>query len=254
LAWIRGGEHGGRLVRAERAPVAEHVHPPRVRGAGVQHRAADQVDVAARVAAELRRDDVRAQVGDLRGDLGREPDAARLVRDGEAVPGLALERGRALAQHLGDEAAQAGAEFGIGGPPGRGHGRGDAARLVRRAGHPGGELGAALAGEHQVSVRVHESGQHRPAARVHDHVGGGCPRGGPGPGHQAGVHDERRVAAGRERAGRVAGPVRGVRDELADVRDKRAHAAATRRCWCTVRSFPDCPPRTSSADPVVCTG
>ncbi len=59
------GEHGGRLVRAERALLAEHVDPPGVRRARLQHRPADQVHVAGRVGGELGRHDVRAEVGDL---------------------------------------------------------------------------------------------------------------------------------------------------------------------------------------------
>jgi hypothetical protein len=95
-----GGEHGSRLVPAERAPLAEHVHPARVRRARVQHRAADQVHVGGQVPVELRRDHVRAQVGHFRGELGGQGDAACLVGHGEAVAGLALERGRALEEQF----------------------------------------------------------------------------------------------------------------------------------------------------------
>ena len=43
-----GRQHRAGLVDAERAALAEHVHPPRVRRAGVEHRAAHQVHVALR--------------------------------------------------------------------------------------------------------------------------------------------------------------------------------------------------------------
>jgi len=83
---------GRRLVAAERAVLAEHVHPPGVRGTRLEHRAADQVDVAGHVQRELGRHHVRTEVGDLRGDLGGERQRAFLVRDGQPVAGLALER------------------------------------------------------------------------------------------------------------------------------------------------------------------
>ena len=186
-----GGEHGGRLVPAERAPLAEHVHPARLRRARVQHGAADQVHVAVRISVELRRDNMRAQVGHLRGDLGRQRHAACLVADGEAVAGLALEGGRALAEQLGRQPPQVRPELIVGGSPGRGDGRADAACLIGPARHPGSELRPALAGEHQVRMRVDEPRQHRPAGRVNDLVGRGRLRGGPGPGHQPGFDHER---------------------------------------------------------------
>ena len=67
------------LVRAERAPLAEHVHPAGVRRARgpASRRRPGRRSRPDRV--ELRRDHVRAQVGHLRGDLGREGHAAGLV-------------------------------------------------------------------------------------------------------------------------------------------------------------------------------
>ena len=92
----RGQDRGG-LVGAERPVLAEHVDPPGVRRARVQHRAAHQVHVAGHVAGELGRHDVRAEVGDLGRDLAGQRERAGLVGHGQAVAGLALERGRALA-------------------------------------------------------------------------------------------------------------------------------------------------------------
>ena len=211
-------EHRGGLVRAERSVLAEHVDPAGRRRAGVQHRTAHQVDVTGRVGGELGRHDVRAEVGDLGGDLGGERQPARLVRHGEPVPGLALERGRALAEHLGRQPPQVGAQHRVGGGAGRLDRDQDAARPVEPARHPGGELGAALPGEDQVSVRVGEPGQHGPAARVHRGVRGRRPGRGPGPGHRAVGDDQRRVLARGEPARRV--PV--VGDQLADAGDQRA--------------------------------
>ena len=97
---------------------------------------------------------MRAQVGDLGGDLGGEHHAAGLVLDGQAVTGLALERGRALPDHLVREAAQAGPERDVGRRPGRRDRGRDAACRVRLARHPGGELGAALPREDEMGVRI----------------------------------------------------------------------------------------------------
>ena len=83
----------------------------------------------------------------------------------------------------------------------------DAARLVGLAGHPGRELGPALAREHQVGVRVDEAGQHGAAARVHDVVGGRRLARGAGPGHPALVDDQRGAGAGLERPRAAAGVV-----------------------------------------------
>ena len=115
------GQHRARLVLAERAALAEHVDPAAVRRARVEHRAAHQVHVRRRVVRELGGHHVRAQVGDLGGDLGGQRHRAGLVGDGQPVARLALERRGALAEHLPGEPVQAGAQLGVG----RGAGRGD---------------------------------------------------------------------------------------------------------------------------------
>ena len=169
-----------RLVRAER-PLSQNTSIHRAcGGACVQHRAAHQVHVAGHVAGELRRHHVRAEVGDLRGDLGGQRDPAGLVGHGEAVAGLALEGGRALARASRPPA-------GPGWRAGRRRTRpGSPPPWCRmppawygRPGHPGRELGAALAGEDQVRVRVDEPGQHRPAAGVDHRSAAGARAAGP---------------------------------------------------------------------------
>jgi hypothetical protein len=79
------GEHRARLVLAERAALAEHVGPAAVRRAGVKHGAAHQVKVGGGTFRELGGQHVRAQVGDLRGDLGGQRHRAGLVAGGEPV-------------------------------------------------------------------------------------------------------------------------------------------------------------------------
>ena len=121
-----------RAWSASKAPaLAEHVDPPGVRRARVEHRAGDQVDVAGRVGGELGRHHVRAEVGDLGRDLRGQRDAAGLVGDGQPVARLALEGRDPLREHLGGEPAQVGAELGVAGRPGRRDGAADAARAVR---------------------------------------------------------------------------------------------------------------------------
>ena len=59
---------------------------------------------------------------------------------------------------------------------GGGHGRQDAARLVRRARHARHELVAAIAGEHQVGVAVDEAGDDAAAGGVDALVAGRAAR------------------------------------------------------------------------------
>ena len=165
-ARLAGRQHRAGLVDAERAALAEHVDPARVRRAGVEHRAAHQVHVRSGVTLELGRDHVRAEVGHLVRGLGRQGHRPRLVLDRQPVPGLALEGGGALREHLRRQPAQPGPEVGVGRGAGRGHRGPDAAGRVAAAGHPGRELGRPLPREHQVRVRVDEPGQHRPPGRV----------------------------------------------------------------------------------------
>ena len=153
------------LVRVERAALAEHVDPPGVRRAGLQHRAGHQVDVRRGVVGVLRRDHVRAEEGGLVGDLPGDRERAGLVGDGEPVAALDLDGRGALPAHLVDEPGEVRGQLLVGGGAGGGDGGADAAGGVRRAGHPGRELLGAVAGEHQVAVRVDEAGDDRRARR-----------------------------------------------------------------------------------------
>lgn len=114
------------------------------------------------------------EVGDLFGVLSRDAQGAGLVLDGEAVAGLGLEGGGALAQRLGEVAGDVGGEFVVGGGAGGGDRGPDTARAVGAAGHPGVELLGAVAREQEVGVGVDEAGDRRPAARVDGVVSGGC--------------------------------------------------------------------------------
>ena len=228
----RGQDRGG-LAGVERTPLAEHVDPAGVRRARTQHRAADQVQVAGPVAVVLGRHDVRPQERDFGRDLRRQRHRACLVGHGEPVAGLALQRGRALGEHLLGEPGQVRAQHLVRGGPGGRDRAADPAGLVRRAGHPRGELRAALPGEDQVRVRVDEAGQDRPAAAVDDLVRGRRLPGRAGPGDPAVVDDQGRVGQCGERPGPWPGSSSGpaVGDQFADVGDQRAHAShATRRC------------------------
>jgi hypothetical protein len=152
-----------------------------VRRAGGEHRAGDQGDVLVGPARVLGRDDVGAEERRLRGDLGGQPQAARLVLDRQPVPALDLHGGRALPPHLGEQADQPVPQLGVGRPPGGGDGGADPAAVVAGTRHPGLELGRPVAGEDQVGMAVDEAGDHRPAADVDAVVGLGCVRRGPDP-------------------------------------------------------------------------
>ena len=146
---------------------------------------------------------------------------APLGLDVEAVARLDLEVRDPGAQCLGAASARQLAQLVLRRRPGRLGGHPDPRRRVRAAGHPGGELVGAVAGEDEVGVAVDEPRDHAAAARVEPLVRG-----------RAGALDrrdalaldhQRRVAHEPERAlaeGGVAG------DEQPDVVDhERAHAA-----------------------------
>ena len=116
----------------------------------VEHRPGHQRHVPRRVVRVLGRYDMGAEVRRLVGELPRDLQAARLVRDRQAIPGLDLDRGRALAAHLGDEPGHVRGQLLVGRLAGRRDRGPDATGRVRRTGHPGGELRRAVAREHQM--------------------------------------------------------------------------------------------------------
>ena len=152
----------------------------------------DQRDVVRASVPPLRRHHVGAEERRLGGDLAGQPQRPDLVGDAEAVPALDLHGGGPLGSHLGDPCRDQGAQLVVGGGPGRGHGAGDAAAVVRCAGHPGGELGRAVAGEDEVAVGVHEAGDEGPPAEIDLPVGGRCLRRVPDPGHPTVLDDHGR--------------------------------------------------------------
>jgi len=150
------------------AALAERVDPARVRRARRQHLADDEVDVRVGVVGVLGRHHVRAEEGDLVGDLAGEPHEALLIGDREAVARLDFERRGALRVQLGDERGEPGPQLVVGRRSRGGDGRADAAGLVAPARHARGELLGAVAAEHEVRVAVDEPGDHRAAAHVDD--------------------------------------------------------------------------------------
>ena len=77
---LPGPQHRPRLVLVERAHLAEHVDPPRVRRARRQHLAADEVDVVVGPTLELGRHRVGPEEGHVVGERRRELDETALVR------------------------------------------------------------------------------------------------------------------------------------------------------------------------------
>jgi hypothetical protein len=150
-----GGQHRARLVAVEgvgRVWLAEDVDPLRVRGSRRQHRPGDELDVCRAVAGRLGRHHVRPQERRLLGELAGDAQRPRLVLDGQAVAALDLHGGRALGPHLRHAGGDQPRELGVVGRPGGRHRHPDAAPVVPLPGHPRGELGGPVAGEHQVGV------------------------------------------------------------------------------------------------------
>ena len=161
-----------RAWSASKAPRSQNTSTHRACGAQASSiGAGHQVDVLRRVVGVLLGHDVRAEERRLLGELPRHRQAARLVVDGQPVAALDLHRGGALPAHLVDQPGDVRGELLVGRGAGRGDGGADAAGGVRRPGHPGGELLGAVAGEHQVRVRVDEPRDHRPPAQVVRRVG-----------------------------------------------------------------------------------
>jgi hypothetical protein len=163
-------QHAAGLLHRQRAPVAEGVHEAGQRRAHRQHLALQQRQVGVPVGGELGRDQVGAEEGrdhldrEPRGQRGEHLQRAALVVDGEAVPGLGLQRGRAVPGGLDQPPGGGGLQLGVAGGPGLADRAVDAAPggqrlLVADPAQAGGELLGAVAGEHQVGVRVDEPGQ-----------------------------------------------------------------------------------------------
>ena len=201
-------QDGPGLLAVERAFLAEHVDPGRVRRAGVEHRALDEVGVG--VGVVLGRDDVGAEERALEavGDSQR----ALLVGHGEPVAGLGLDGRRAGAQGLADQPVEVGLQRLVARGPGGLDRRLDPARGVRAALHARGELLRAVTREHEVAVGVDEARDQRAAFRVDPGRSGALGRFGPDPGDLAVLEQDRGVAQ-RPQLGVVG-------DERADVGDQ----------------------------------
>ena len=171
-----GEQHGPALVGVERAALAERVDPAGVRGDGGEHRAAHERRRSRR-RRRRRRHDVGAEERDLVGRHdGGEAHEPRLVVDGRAVAGLDLDRRDAGPAGLGEPPGRAARAAASSVAARRRLDRHvDAAGGVRRAGHAGRELGAAVAGEHEVGVAVDEPRDHARPADVDALVGGRRP-------------------------------------------------------------------------------
>ena len=165
---------------------------------------------------------MRAEERDVVGQLRRHLAAALLGLDLQSVARLDLDVRDARAQRLAPARRGEGGEL----LPRRGAGgvrcHADAARRVGRARHPGGELVAAVAGEHQVGVAVHEPRDHAPPAGVEALVAGGAGR--LHRGHEPVLEHERGVA---HRAERALAELRIPGHEQADVvHHERGHPAS----------------------------
>ena len=144
---------------------------------GRQHLATHQVDVVVGTPGILRRQRMGGQAGGAHGhrqalaEAADHPQHLALAGQVEAVAGLDLHRGHALAQQTAQALRGRGQQLLLAGGPGGAHGAGDPPAGggdlgVADALQPLLELGAAVTAEHQVGVAVDQPGRQPLAAKV----------------------------------------------------------------------------------------
>ncbi len=206
----------GRLEGDGLAKAVDRIDQPRGRRR-LQARQADPVQIAVRLALELRRHGMGAQERRLDpdrpqlGQAARDPQHGKLGRLVEAIARLDLERADAFRQERVQPGQGSCQQRCLAGRPGLGHGRADAAARGRDLGIGGAfqaqlELARPVAGEHQVCVAIDQGRGHQPAADIGARPGGqgGWQLGGrPEPGDPAGLDRDRAIL---DQA--IAGPAR----------------------------------------------
>ena len=159
-------EDSPRLISVEGPALDEDIRPARMRCARVEHLPAHKIDVVIGAIGILCGHDMRAEEGRLLRHGPCRDERARLVMHGEAVPGLGLDCGRALAERLSSKARGIGGELLVGGSARGRHGGADTPGGVRRARHARIEFGRAVAREDRMHVGIDEPGQHRGTRHV----------------------------------------------------------------------------------------
>jgi hypothetical protein len=168
---LRGDEHPLDLLRRERQVFAERIH--RIHqpfgGQGRKHLGADVLDVVVGAILVLRRQGVGGQAGaahadrQLGGEATNDPQHLAFAGQVEAVAGLDLDRGHAVAHQAFQTLGGAGEQLIFAGRAGGAHGAGDTAALRRDLGVADAlqallEFAAAVAAEHRVGVAVDQAG------------------------------------------------------------------------------------------------
>ncbi len=116
---------------------------------------------------------MRAEEGDVVGQLGGDSTEPPLALDIERVARLDLDLGDPGPQRLSSPCARAGTQLLVGGSPRGVDRRLDSTGGVRGACHPRRKLLGPVAREHQVGVAVDEPGDHAAACRI-DAIVRGC--------------------------------------------------------------------------------
>ncbi len=166
-----GGEHRPALVGVEGAHLAEGVDPAGVRRGRVEHRAAHEVHIVVGAPLVLGRNHMGTEEGGLGGEPFGNLQAPHLVASVQSVARLDLHCGDARAASLLASCCGEPGELVVARPTGCVDRHEDATGLVGCAGHTGGELVTAVAGENEVGVAVHEAGDHATSSGVDAPVG-----------------------------------------------------------------------------------
>ena len=158
------------MFDGERPRFAKHIDPFCVGSDGVEHRATHEVNVVVGRTIKVVGHDVRAEKSDIVRKLTRDASESLFVFDSQPVTGLDFDRRCSLCSHFRDSRGEQFAQLRVGGGPGGRDGRIDSPRRIGDTVHSRFKLGASVARENEVGVRVNKAGDDRPPFAVDDVV------------------------------------------------------------------------------------
>src|SRR5512133_1688286 len=160
------------VERMRRVRFAEDIYPARVRGRRLQHWPGHEIEVRRPVGCEFGRYDVGAEEGRLSREMPSNFECPDLIGHRQPIAAFDFYGGGAKGSQLGDPGGEQTRQLSVAGRARRCNRDAYAATVVGLADHPSRKLGASVPGEHQMTVRVDEARDDRPAADIDHGVGG----------------------------------------------------------------------------------